>query len=311
MGNDTDTQDVDLQASTPEEQVTPDTSTENDEYFLTVDDRTRYKTVEDAQKAYREAGQRIGQLSGWEKEIGQVYGIDDPRQVREWLEDYRKLREAAEAQANAPKEKASVTRTDADEQLNPEEQKALDWIKKHAPRLGFVPKDDLVALQDQLKTQGEALARLEGNVGQETSARREELVDQGRTQLQGLMKDVGLPATQEVQDRAETFIRNYVNADNELVRRWFGGQHKQVLAEAFSEFKALTGLTSTKSNTSYAANKNKVVNSTPRPLPRPGIASKGGTPESKQAASKRGITPATHDAAFAAAQKIWEGGSAE
>src|SRR5271157_3674849 len=88
------------QDQTTDVQSTTDDSTDN-QYFLEVDERTKYKTAEDAQKAYKEAGERIAQLSSWEKEIGKAYNAD-PQQVAAALDEYLQMKEA-QAQADATK----------------------------------------------------------------------------------------------------------------------------------------------------------------------------------------------------------------
>src|ERR1700688_348397 len=51
-----------------------------EEPYLAVNDRTVYKTKDDAVRGYNEAASRIAQLSGWEKQAKQ-YGLTDPAQL--------------------------------------------------------------------------------------------------------------------------------------------------------------------------------------------------------------------------------------
>src|SRR5580658_986846 len=62
-----------------------------DEPFLPVNDRTVYKTREDAIKGYNDAAQRISQLSGWERQAKQ-YGLTDPRQLDAVAKELLELR---------------------------------------------------------------------------------------------------------------------------------------------------------------------------------------------------------------------------
>jgi len=86
-----------------DEQVTPevdvdvqdagadDASAQQETPFLKVNDRVTYKTQEDAVRAYDEAGKRIAQLSGWEKQAKQ-YGLADPKDLDAVAKELLELR---------------------------------------------------------------------------------------------------------------------------------------------------------------------------------------------------------------------------
>src|SRR5579872_4119913 len=116
-----------------------------DEPFLAVNERTVYRTKEDAAKGFNEAASRIAQLSAWEKQAKQ-YGLSDPKQldaVAQELLELRKQAADAKKQASAPK-------------ADPADPKAkeAEQVKKYLRELGYVSKEDqaeaLKELQERL-----------------------------------------------------------------------------------------------------------------------------------------------------------------
>jgi len=77
MSVDVETQLDDVVQQGTEEQLTTETPV-SEEPFLRVNDRTVYKTREDALKGLDEAGKRISTLSAWEKEA-RNWGLDKPQ----------------------------------------------------------------------------------------------------------------------------------------------------------------------------------------------------------------------------------------
>jgi hypothetical protein len=67
--------DVDAQQDPAGTDQTDPAPAKPEEPYLAVNDRTVYKTKDDAVRGYNEAANRIAQLSAWEKQAKQ-YGLD-------------------------------------------------------------------------------------------------------------------------------------------------------------------------------------------------------------------------------------------
>lgn len=307
MPEDLEMQDTPAVEDALDDQSTADQSDAGDEDFLVVDDRTKYRTREDALKGFQEAGKRIASLSAWERNLASRYNGATPEQVADWLEDYRKLRTAEEQrQADADrKSKETSSKTTSDGELDPEEEKALKWLQKMGPRLGYVPKEDLLAMQEQVKQMSEKLGMLETGSQKSQASFEASVVTAGQEHLAGLIKNAGLPAN--AQAKFERLIRSELNSNDEMRHRFFEGEHKAVLDELFKDLTEFMGIKSGSSSTqNYAANKNATARRTPTPLPRQQSSMKGG--DGNQPPKKKElINPETHNKAFELAQKIWGG----
>ena len=283
--------------------------TGDDEYFLTVDDRTRYKTSEDAQKAFKEAGERIATLSTWDKEIGKAYNAD-PQQVAAALDEYLQMKEA-QAQADAQKaaeqgKTADVQATHSvdESKLTPKEREALAWIKKVAPALGFVPKADL----DALKTK---IDQLETGVAGQSAARLEAQEQEGSGQLKQMITAAKLPTDPKFAMFVENSVAAWVNQSKERVDKWHrGGAGAMALLKEGFEYvtESLSPLRAT-SAAGYQGKKSGSVHTGPKRLPQVG-SSLG----QKRPAVAQGAKPTTsdiHNAAWAAANKAWDGATSD
>jgi hypothetical protein len=303
---------------------------DNDEDFLVVNERTRFKNADDAIKSFNEAGQRIAQLSGWEKEIKERFGVSDPQTAAALLQELVDRRaEAANAAKEAAKAKekpaTAATTTSADEVLTQEDADALKWLKKHAPRLGFVPKDELTATVDALKQQIEEL-----RTGSTQSAEMEqervksERVDAGREAVRGWMAEQKIAADPEGEKQLviESLIRDWVNSDNERVRRFYesGSSAKQLIKEGFDKAVKVLGWGKTAVNPSsaaYAQSKGQAMARNGKKLPQNGQARRTNGQKIDQsnvrrdASGKRDYIAEAHNAAFDLANKHFSGHSSE
>ena len=105
--------------------------------FLPVNDRTTYRTREDAVRGFNEAANRIQQLSQWEKEAKQ-WGLADPTQFRAVANELLQLRrEKAEAAAQAG-------RQNVERQANPADPKAKEaaQVREYLKQQGFISKEE-------------------------------------------------------------------------------------------------------------------------------------------------------------------------
>ncbi len=222
-----------------------------EEYFLEVDDRTRYKTREDAVKGAREAGARISQLSSLEK-VAKQYELTTPEDVQAVFEDYLELREklakieAAKATPDAPKKPADP------ETLTPEEQKAEEWLRAKLGKLGAT-KDQIEAAVKEQNALAARLDRIESQTAESRQQRDAEAVQDGQSYLGTLLEKDGIKGISD-EDRAvvDDFIAAHIargsyNKKGELVRdsavdRFYNHGPKArttVLDEAYKTYKRL------------------------------------------------------------------------
>jgi hypothetical protein len=305
-----------------------DNTGDQDTDFLVVNERTRFRTAEDAIKSFDEAGKRIQSLSGWEKEIKDRFGVSDPQTAAALLQELADRREAERTAAAAPKPKpaAATTQTDDEEGLSTEDAQALKWLKKHAPRLGFVPKEELTTLKDELQKQIEELRTGNSEASQQVfEAQRNALVDSGRESLKGWM------ATEKITDNAdgekqlviESLIRDWVNSDPDRQRRFFAStsESRAVVKEGFDKAIRLLGWktvgTSSSSNaSSHAANKGAALARNSKRMPQNGPASRAqnnsGKPQTRvDAGGRKDFIGSAHNDAWEIANKHFHGTSAE
>src|SRR5580692_8154432 len=199
---------------------------DQDTDFLVVNERTRFRTAEDAIKSFDEAGKRIQSLSGWEKEIKDRFGVNDPQTAAALLQELVERRAEAERNAAAAKSQkttATTVKTDDEEGLSTEDAQALKWLKKHAPRLGFVPQEELKSTVEELKAQIEELKTGNTAASQQVfESQRNSLIDSGRENVKGWMATEKITDTDgEKQLVIESLVRDWVNADQERIKRFY------------------------------------------------------------------------------------------
>lgn len=273
-----------------DDQSTSGDSGSGDEDFLVVDERTKYKTREDAVKAYQSAGQRISQLSAWDKEVGQAFNVSDPRQVAAALREYLEMKEAAKAAAGQGKTGTQATRSNDATELSKEEQDALKWLEKVSDRLGYVPKAEFEKVMDRLN-------KLEGGLTAQDEANQARQVEQGRGQLVSLLTEAKLPANEEFTNFMEQSITNWVNSDKGRIERWqAGGKSAEALVkEGFDWAKKVLTQVQRPATANYQEKKQNATQSRPKTLPQA-----GGTPNkrSAQPGKPEGITSEMHKRAW-------------
>jgi len=315
MPVDTDTQINDEQViNTGDEQVTDSSSDSGDSgdqgdgadgYFLNVDERTRYKTADEAITGFKNAGQRIAELSAWEKEVADVYDVHDPRQVASILEEYIQLKEAqasAAAQEKGNKGEQATHTVDLSK-LTPKEQEAFAWLQKVAPELGYVPKSELKALQDKIAT-------IESGLGNFSATQAAQQVAAGKSQITQLLTAAKMPVEPEFASFVEDSMAAWIKADAKRVATWKqGGQAASALLnEAFTYVKGNLARMGVSKAASYQGSRQGGSNKAPiTRLPQQGQAlRKGGSVQRTQQKAKP--SPADlHNAAWALANKRWGG----
>lgn len=275
-----------------------------DGYFLNVDERTRYKTRDEAVTGFKNAGTRIAELSAWEKEVGDVYDVHDPRQVSAILAEYIQMKEAAASAAEKESGKgAQETHTVDLSKLSPKEREAFAWLQKVAPDLGYVPKSELKALQDKI-------ASIESGLGNFTATQTAQNVAAGKSQITQLLTSAKLPTDPEFSSFIEDSMAAWIKADAKRISQWQqGGQAANtLLGEAFKYVKASLDRLKVSTAASYQGSRHGGSNKPPiTRLPQQGLAlRKGGVQAPKKGAAKP-TSADLHNAAWALANKRWGG----
>lgn len=313
-----DTQDLDQQQPDGDQNTSGDSGSDDGD-FLTVNERTRYKTREDALRGFTEAQTRITSLSQWEK-VAKQYGLTDPAQINQVVRELLDLRKSAQAGKTAASDASQqpTGKTHSDDDLSAEDQAALKWLQKMAPRLGYVPKADLDKTVAELKAQ---VDELKGGQQSTEEQARNAAIDHGSSELTKLMTDAKLPTDEDARGAFETLIRAWIEADesNELRARFFASPSERaaVVKEGFEQVRKTFGkFTGGSSPASYAANKNAAARRSTQPLPQQGASrgtqpGKGGNSRPNQGGPRTDPNRDQHEKAWEIAEKIFSGQNAE
>lgn len=302
------------------------------QFFLDVDERHRYRTADEAKKAVSEASARIAELSAWNKELKE-YGELTPQDVRGYLDELIQLRQAAkeaqdqikqfnEEKQRGQKESKSDS-ADPAEALTADEKAARAWLKKAMPELGYVPKSEVVSLVQALQ---EKVGKFESYQAQQQEQYKESLVSDSRGKVQSWMKDAGFTDDEDgsLQLMIEAGIRDFVNADDRRVTRFYtgGSTTEKVIKEGYDRVAKALGLVRTQSSTTYAQNKAAALARNGKKMPsvgsvamKPGIPGKPGQkPNSGKridASGKRDFIGEQHNKAWELANRKWAGANQE
>lgn len=305
---------------------------QRESFFLDVDERHRYRTADEAKKAVSEASQRIASLSAWEKELKE-YGDLSPADVRGYLDELISLRQEMqnaqsqikqfeeEKRSQGEKGKESTSSADGSEKdLSADEKAARAWLAKTMPGLGYVPKSEVVQLVKELQ---DRFAKFEQATEQQQARYKESLVSDSRTKVQSWMSEAGFQDDEDgsLQFAIEGMIRDYINADDRRVTRFYtgGSVTEGVIKEAYERAtKALTlvrNQSSAQSSSTYAKNKADALKRNGKKLPQNGIATKAAETEARNrgnekrvnASGRRDFISEAHNRAWELAQSRWSG----
>lgn len=285
---------------------TPADGAKPEEPYLSVNERTVYKTKDDAVRGYNEAASRIAQLSGWEKQAKQ-YGLSDPKQldaVAKELLELRKEKADAAAKLNAP------AKSDPTDPKAKEAQQVKEYLKAN----GFISKDDQEAAMKELRDQ---LAELKQNGSKSEEMRFQNQEAESRDNVSGWLSAAGIKddTNGTKLQVVGTLVKDWINQDDERIERWTRGgvSAKTLVKEGFDfalkalEWKgtpAAAATTGKPTDATYAANKAKALAANKK-LPAPGTAKADGD---KPAPKKGGaINTALHEKAFELFTKVNSG----
>jgi hypothetical protein len=256
-------------------------ATQNEQPFLAVNDRTSYKTREDAVKAYNEAGQRISALAPWEK-AAQQWGLQNPAQLdqvaRELLE-LRQLKQEMAKKEAASKGQEDSTKRFADAGLDP---KQAAEVQKYLDKLGYVPKSVVDEIKAELKSEIDGL-RQHSQQSTEQSFRHQEAT--AREQIsswlkEGKLSDDGGTRAKIVGSLIKAAIdESDPNDPSSYISRWSQGgpealaMVKELYDLAIKDLPWTASATPAPGSPEYAAAKKNAVAANKK-LPTPGTATK-------------------------------------
>lgn len=210
----TDDVEVDVDpAGDPEPETDP---AEPSKPFLTVNERTVYKSSDDAVRGYNEAANRIAQLSAWEKQAKQ-WGLSDPNQLDAVAKELLELRQA---KADAAKQ-ASVKTEPA---IDPKDTKAVEakQVREYLKGLGYISKEDQEAALKELKDQI-AEMRQSGSRSEEQRFQNQE--SEAQQDLNSHLSAAGIKDDANGTKAAiiGTLVKDWVNNDEDRIARWARG----------------------------------------------------------------------------------------
>jgi hypothetical protein len=315
-----DEQQYDDQYTQDQDQDTADQGQGDDEDFLVVNERTRYKTREEALAGFQSAGKTIASLSPWGK-LAKELGVS-PEQAAAIIREHsakNSNQNGQQASGNAGngqgQQQTPQTHSIDESQLTKEEKDALQWIKKVAPALGFVPKTEIESLKTDLLKQIEELKGFKTSTEEQT---RNSLIETGRSELGSLLTAAKLSTEPKFVSFIENGIKAWIEADEERVERFYQGgeETKKLIREAFEEVKSVMGLARVQQKADATRTKTSVPGRPNNARPNP--AQQQRRPQQQQPPQNQGgpraprVDPMakTHDRAWAAFQRV-TGGSDE
>jgi len=251
------------------------------QYFLDINERTRYKTADDAKRGYSQLQEKVTSFSPIERTLKQYYGDKfTPEVLSAHLADYvRRLeadsaKEAEEAKAKLSKDDAARFEGKSAEEIK-QIRAAEKWFQSEAERLGYVSKDALKKLEDKL-------AKIENAPVEQSKSANDAMTSAGTAELQKWLGESKVVLNDTEMARLGKRIVAYIDGDDELTQKWVDAAQSRNKAECFALIReaANFALPLVKSGAklidpaatqrSAVATKTKLIATTPKPLPKPG-----------------------------------------
>lgn len=182
--------------STPPALATPE--------FLKVDDRTVYRTQEDAIKGWNDLKTHASTSAAF-KDVAASYGITDPKQVEQLFQELIEHRTRAQGTPAAGKTDSSTVQAAAAgdklayDSLSPEWKAHVDHLNK----LGYVTKDALKPFEERLN-------RIDQASQQQQDAHLEAVKNEGVSILKSLVEREKLPSDEESVNRIGYAIEDQI-----------------------------------------------------------------------------------------------------
>ncbi len=271
------------------------------EPFLPVNDRTVYKTREDAIRGFSEAQTTITSLSEYRKLAEQFLGKDaaTPENVRWAFEQAVKHQKAEKERADAEAAKSAaggdndprfVGQTAEQIKLIKETDK---WFKDNAERYGYVSKD-------MLKKYDERIAAIEQGGTAKTEESFQEAGRAGTVELQAQLKASNVTLDDTEFGKLTKRIKSYIDGDDDLVRDWQKAVSRGDVAKtnAIIMEAAKFSIGAVKAGAKFVdavtakvqagQSKNALLNAAPKRLPQPGTGAEQKPGELKRVARPLG-----------------------
>ena len=193
----------------------------NDQPFLQVNERTIYKTPDEAKAGFVEAQKTITSLSGMKTLVESYVGKGNasPEVIKSLFEELVAAR--AEKAAAAAKTKNTSSGGDEDPRFEgksaeqiAEIKKADKWFQDQAEKRGYVTKESIKALEDKL-------AAIEAAPEKQLEAANSDAIRTGREWLDKQLGEAKLSLTDGELKRLTGRIQAYVDGDEETLGRWW------------------------------------------------------------------------------------------
>ena len=275
--------------------------------FLVVDDRTRYRTQEDAVRGFQESGRRIAELSQWSQRASE-YGLRDPNDLAALVDElieWRAKSTGGNAQGTGSGQYAAGS---GNGQPTKEQTAAIEWLKAHGVEAGLVTQDKLEAFSEQLD-------RLNAAAEAADNERFERHIDEGRSYLKSELETNGIKFSdsktyENFSKMVERSLSAWINEDQARIDAFHqgGAALKALVQEGLKENMPFLNVLKNQPAANLAAQKTNAQNQR-RVLTKPPVA-KG--PESQQAKGPaqperknrmdtgEDLSPAIHDKAYEA-----------
>lgn len=208
-----------------------------EQFFLTVNERTRFRTADEAIQSYQRASDRISQLSPYEKVVKE-YGVQAADDLKSLLDELRERRERETAGDRGGDKGGKGGGEEGPDlsKLSPKDRAAVEWLIKQGPTAGFVSRKDY----DALKAEIDSL-----KAGNQTSEdeRFNQRVETGQAHLGRLLEDSNFPIGGKFASGVEKFIASWIDEDKRRIADFYAGGERlrSVVAAGFQEFKDSLG----------------------------------------------------------------------
>lgn len=247
--------------------------------FLAINERTSYKTADEAKAGFLEAQKTITTLSGMRAAVEEYVGKGNasPELIKQLLAE---VVEARKAKAEAEKSKKNTSSADAEdprfEGKSADEIKAIKaadkWYKEQAEKHGFVSKDQVDALKAEIEA-------LKGAPEKQLEEANSDAIRSGRDYLDKVLGESKIALTDAESKKLTGRIQAYVDGDEETLGRWWNAvrsgnrSEQQAIIKEAAEFALPSVKPGAKFGTptvTTAKTKAQLTQRTARNLPQPG-----------------------------------------
>lgn len=207
--------------------------------YLKINDRTVYKTPEDAIKGFNAAQERITSLSEYQKaleEFGAPKGAD-AQYLRGVIQEYLKLVEEREATKAASGKKPTASDEDKEfegvaPQVVAQTKRGRQWLKENAEKVGLVSQDKYNKLEQDFN-------EFKNGFTQRDQEERNAAVEEGQQKITSWLGEAKVELQSDERMKLENMISAYVNSDKGLTNKWLKADRAgkvEIIKEGYSLF---------------------------------------------------------------------------